>query len=140
MWIQSKRCMWHDKNIQSKTILAHIHEKSCYESGTFFLISYKLLCFHLGSAFLLYFSSSKLLSSVLSSFIKYKLYIGRYRIMPSKVYINRSHCSPRQIEKSSLNFYFNTFLWYLRRFYEDPKDLHKTFCGITKKCENKNSS
>ena len=33
--------------------------------------------------------------------------------------------------KINLNFYFHTSLWCL-------KGLHKTFWGITKKCENKN--
>ena len=41
-------------------------------------------------------------------------------------------------EKIKLNFYFNTSLWCLKRFYEDLKGPHKTFLGITKKCENKN--
>ena len=40
--------------------------------------------------------------------------------------------------KSKLNFYFETFLRCLKRFYEGLYDLHKTFCGTTKKCENKN--
>ena len=29
--------------------------------------------------------------------------------------------------KINLNVYFYTSLWYLKRFYEDLKDLHKTF-------------
>ena len=42
------------------------------------------------------------------------------------------------LEKIELNFYFHTSLWYLKRFYEGLKGLHKTFWGTTKKCENKN--
>ena len=42
--------------------------------------------------------------------------------------------------KKISNLYFHTFLWCLKRFYEGLKDLHKTFCGTTKKCENKNLS
>ena len=40
--------------------------------------------------------------------------------------------------KIELNFYFHTSLWYLKRFYEGLKGLHKIFWGTTKKCENKN--
>ena len=40
--------------------------------------------------------------------------------------------------KTELNFYFHTSFWCLKRFYEGLKGLHKTFWGITKKCENKN--
>ena len=43
-------------------------------------------------------------------------------------------------KKKKLHFYFHTSLWCLRRFYEGLKDLHKTFWGTTKKCENKNVS
>ena len=43
-------------------------------------------------------------------------------------------------EKINLNFYFRTSLWYLKRFYEDLKDLHKGLWGTTKNCENKNLS
>ena len=35
--------------------------------------------------------------------------------------------------KINLNFYFHTYLWCLKRFYEGVKGLHKTFCGTTKK-------
>ena len=31
-------------------------------------------------------------------------------------------------------------MWCLKRFYEILKDLHETFWGTTKKCENKNLS
>ena len=41
-------------------------------------------------------------------------------------------------KRIKVNFYFHASLWYLKRFYEDIKDLHKTFWGTTKKCENKN--
>ena len=40
----------------------------------------------------------------------------------------------------NLNFYFHTSLRCLKRFYEDLKGPLKTFCGTTKKCENKNLS
>ena len=43
-------------------------------------------------------------------------------------------------EKTNLNFYFHTSLWRFKRFYEGLKGLHKTFCGTTKKCENKSLS
>ena len=55
--------------------------------------------------------------------------------------VNPSRPNPRQREKLSLNFYFHTSFWRLKRLYEDLKglkDLHKTFWGTTKKCENKN--
>ena len=54
--------------------------------------------------------------------------------------INPSLPGPERREKINLNFYVPTSLWYLKRFYEDLKGLHKTFWGTTKKCENKNSS
>ena len=41
-------------------------------------------------------------------------------------------------KRIKVNFYFHASLWYLKRFYEGIKDLHKTFWGTTKKCENKN--
>ena len=34
---------------------------------------------------------------------------------------------PEEEEKFKLNFYFHTFLWYLRRFNDGLKGLHKTF-------------
>ena len=40
--------------------------------------------------------------------------------------------------KIDINFYFHTSLRCLKRFYEDLKDLHKTFWGTTKKYKNKN--
>ena len=40
--------------------------------------------------------------------------------------------------KIKLNVYFHTSLRCLERLYEGLKGLHKTFSGITKKCENKN--
>ena len=39
--------------------------------------------------------------------------------------------------KINFNFYFHISLWCLKRFYEGPKGLHKTFWGTTKNCENK---
>ena len=39
--------------------------------------------------------------------------------------------------KISLNIYFYTSFWRLKRFYEG---LHQIFWGTTKRCENKNSS
>ena len=45
-------------------------------------------------------------------------------------------------EKINLNFYFHTFLWRLKRFYECLKGLRlkrlKTFLRNLKKCENNN--
>ena len=38
---------------------------------------------------------------------------------------NPSHPDPGQREKINLNFYFHTSLWYLKRFYEGLKGLHK---------------
>ena len=52
---------------------------------------------------------------------------------------NPSHPDPGQRE-IHLNFYFHTSLWCIKRFYEDLKDLHKTFWGTTKKCENRKLS
>ena len=49
-----------------------------------------------------------------------------------------SRPDPGRREKINLNFCFRTSLWCLERFYEGLKGLHKTFWGITKKCENKN--
>ena len=51
--------------------------------------------------------------------------------------LNPSRPNLGRREKIKLNFYFH-FLWCLKRFYEGLKDLHKTFWGTTKKCENKN--
>ena len=50
--------------------------------------------------------------------------------------INLSRPDPRRGEKFNLNFYFHTSLRFLKRFYEGLKDLHKTFGGNTKNCEN----
>ena len=52
--------------------------------------------------------------------------------------LNPSRPNPGRREKIKLNFYFHTSLWCLKRFYEGLYDLHKTFRGTTKKCENKN--
>ena len=81
-----------------------------------------------------------------------------------KVNLNPSRPDPRQREKINLNFYFRTFLWRLKRFYESllcwslffnrvaglrpatlikkrlqQKSLHNTW-GTTKKCQYKNLS
>ena len=53
---------------------------------------------------------------------------------------NRSRPDLERKEKMNLNFYFRTFLWYLKRFYKGLRDLHKSFRGTTKKCENKDFS
>ena len=45
---------------------------------------------------------------------------------------------PDEEKKNNLNFYFHTFLWCLKRFYEGLEGLRKTLSGTTKKCENKN--
>ena len=52
--------------------------------------------------------------------------------------VNPSRPNLGQREKIKLNFYFHTSLWYLKRFCEGLKDLHKTFWGTAKKCESKN--
>ena len=52
--------------------------------------------------------------------------------------INPSRPNPWRREKINVNFYFHTFLWYLKRFYKDLKGLHDILWGITRKCENKN--
>ena len=52
------------------------------------------------------------------------------------VSINPSRPDPG-IEKTKLNFYIHASLWCLIRFHEGFKGLHKTFWGITTKCENK---
>ena len=54
----------------------------------------------------------------------------------SNIYGSRSN--PGRREKIKLNFYFHTCWWCFKRFFEGLKDLHKTFWGTTKKCEDKN--
>ena len=51
-------------------------------------------------------------------------------------YFNLYRPDPGRKEKNNLNFYFHTSLWCLKRLYEGLKDLHKNFCGTTKKCGN----
>ena len=60
------------------------------------------------------------------------------RVLKETSGINPSRPNPRRREKNKLNFYFRTFLWYLKRFYEGLKGLQKTFWGTTKKWEKKN--
>ena len=55
----------------------------------------------------------------------------------SESQINPSRPNPGQREKIKLNFYFHTFSWCLKKFYEGLNGLHKTFWGTTKKCESK---
>ena len=45
----------------------------------------------------------------------------------SKCYVNPSRPDPGQTQKAKLNFYFLTFLWYLKMFCEGLRDLDKTF-------------
>ena len=52
--------------------------------------------------------------------------------------VNLSRPNPERREKIKLNFYFYTSLRCLKRIFEGPKCLHKTFWGTTKKYENKN--
>ena len=52
--------------------------------------------------------------------------------------LNPSHHNPGRREKIKLNFYFQTSLWCLKRFYKGSKDHHETFWGTTKKYANKN--
>ena len=54
--------------------------------------------------------------------------------------LNPSRPNPGEKEKINLNFYFDTFLWCLKRFFEDLKDFHKTFWGTKKEGENKTLS
>ena len=54
--------------------------------------------------------------------------------------VNSSPSDHRRREKINLNFYFLTSLWYLRKFYEGLKGLHKTFWGTAKKSHNENLS
>ena len=42
-----------------------------------------------------------------------------------ETYINPSLPDRERTEKINLNFHFYTVLWCLKRFYEDPKGLHK---------------
>ena len=44
------------------------------------------------------------------------------------LYTNPSRSNPGRREKIRLSFYFHTSLWPLKRFYEDLKGLHKTYC------------
>ena len=55
-----------------------------------------------------------------------------------KELINPSRPDPGRREKINLNVYFHTSLWCLKKPYEDPKGLYKTFLGTTENCENKN--
>ena len=45
----------------------------------------------------------------------------------SKWYVNPSRPDPGQTQKVKLNFYFLTFLWYLKMFCEGLRDREKTF-------------
>ena len=42
--------------------------------------------------------------------------------------------------KTTLSFYFQSSLRYLKRFYENLRGLRETFWGTTKKFENRNLS
>ena len=42
-------------------------------------------------------------------------------------FIKPLHPDPGRRKKINLNFYFDTSLWCLKRFYEGLNDLHKTF-------------
>ena len=61
-------------------------------------------------------------------------YISRVDYSHNSNLINHSGPYSGQKEKLNLNFYFYTFLWCLKRFYEG---LHQTFWGNTQKCEKK---
>ena len=58
-----------------------------------------------------------------------------WRSLRIKKVCSSTRNDPISGKKNYLNFYFHTSLWY-----EDLKGFHKTFCGTTKKCENKNLS
>ena len=62
------------------------------------------------------------------------------QILTLQIPINPSRPNLGWREKINLIFYFYTSLWYLKKFYEGVKGLHKTFWGTTKKCKNKNLS
>ena len=54
-------------------------------------------------------------------------------------HLNPSRSVPVKEKKLTLIFFFfHNSLWYLKRFYEGLKDLHKTYWGTTKNGENKN--
>ena len=57
----------------------------------------------------------------------------RYKKRKHNYNCNHSYPDPGKREKINLNFYFHTFLWCLKRFYEGLKGLHKTFWGSAKK-------
>ena len=59
-----------------------------------------------------------------------------YGVMIKPIYFHKTVHTARR-EKINLNFYIRWSLWCLKRIYEDHKDLHKTFWGTTKKCQNK---
>ena len=52
---------------------------------------------------------------------------SNFSAVKKKNKFNRSHPNPGRREKINLNFYFQTSLWCLKRFYEGLKGLHKTF-------------
>ena len=47
-------------------------------------------------------------------------------------FVNPSSPNPRQRENIKLNFYFQISLWWLKRFFEGLKSVHKTFRGTKK--------
>ena len=52
--------------------------------------------------------------------------------------LNASRPKPRKLGNSKSNLYLHTSLWCLKTFYGGLKDLHKTFWGTTKECQNEN--
>ena len=73
--------------------------------------------------------------SLVSAYYFRKFFLLYKRIL-SRI-LNPSHPNPGQREKIKLNFYFHTSLWWLKRFYEGLKGLHKILWGTTESCENK---
>ena len=52
--------------------------------------------------------------------------------------LNPSRPNPGWRGKIRLIFFFHTFSWCLKSFYEGPEGFDKNFWSTTKKCENKN--
>ena len=63
-----------------------------------------------------------------------KIFLLVKKNIPELAILSISHSNQIK-EKTNSNFNFHTSLWYLKRFYEGFKGLHKTFWGTTNKCE-----
>ena len=60
----------------------------------------------------------------------------KQQITQSDPNLPENKVNPGRREKINWSFYFQTFLWCLKKFYEGLKGIHKTFWGTTKNCEN----